>query len=149
MFGFIPMPNIDTIYNYGLSLTHGMPRMHIWTFAIGLSDGAYRSGKGWERPCNMNDIVVVVPSFVGDNYFCESGNPTTTWASGNLYGDDPVWDGMDCESEGQCCSTKGSSPWFSVNLPSSTTDDVEARLCIPNNSPGEGMVLQKLEIYIQ
>ena len=70
-FGFIPMPNIDTIYNYGLSLTHGMPRMHIWTFAIGLSDGAYRSDRGWECPCNMNDIIVVMPSFVGNNYFCE------------------------------------------------------------------------------
>ena len=151
-FGFIPQPDIDTFYHYGLSLTHGMPRTHIWTFAIGLSDSASNAANGWECPCNMNSDTVAVPTFVGSNYFCESGNPTTTWVSSNLYDDDPVWDGMQCETEGKCCSgteLKNPPPWFSVDLPSPTTDDIEARLCIPTNSPGEGMILQKLEIYIQ
>ena len=146
-FGFISLPNIDTFYHYGISVTHGMPCSHIWSFAIGLSDGASYKSMGWECPCNMNNVNP--PPFVGDNYFCESGNPTTTWVSGNLYGDDPLWDGRLCESEGQCCSTEYSPPWFSVNLPSPTVDDIEVRLCIPTDSPGEGMILQKLEMYIQ
>ena len=94
----------------------------------------------------MNSDTVAVPTFVGCNYFCESGNPTTTWVGSNLYGDDP---GMQCETEGKCCcgtELKNPPPWFSVDLPSPTTD-IEARLCY--NSPGEGMILQRLEVYIQ
>ena len=150
-FGYILQPSIDTFYHYGLSLTHGMPhkRTHIWTFAIGLSDEAVSAVEGWECPCNMNDPRVPVPSFVGDNYFCESGNPTAVYVENHLYGDDPVWDGKQCEGEGRCCSADNSPPWFSLDLPSSTSDDIEARLCIPTDSPTEGVILQKLEMYIQ
>ena len=29
---------IDNVYVYGLSITHGNPRQHIWTYAVGLTD---------------------------------------------------------------------------------------------------------------
>ena len=32
---------------------------------------------------------------------------------------------------------KNPPPWFSVDLPSSTTDNNEACLCMPTNSPGQ------------
>ena len=32
---------IDSYYVYGVSVTHGLPRNHIWTFAAGVSEGGY------------------------------------------------------------------------------------------------------------
>jgi hypothetical protein len=42
-------------------------------------------------PCNQNTwSSVVVPSFMGENYFCESGN----YDSGlSTFYDEPLWDG--------------------------------------------------------
>ena len=65
----------DDIYVDGVSITHGMPRTHIWTFAVGGTDG--RLGvQDVNCPCaNPNaSSNILPPSYVGDNYFCESGN---------------------------------------------------------------------------
>ena len=149
-FGFTTQPTIDLYYLYGLSITRGSPRKHIWTFATGLSEGD-NSQASWHCPCTdpTNPDNEEIPSFVGDNYFCESGNPSNTWISNHLYSGDPLWDGEQCENEGVCCSNENSPPWFRVTLPSPTTDDIEARLCIPPFSSGEEVLLQKLEIYVQ
>ncbi len=50
-----PSPDIDDNYVDGVSLTHGDPREHIWTFAAGRSQPS------------------ASPSFVGDDYFCGTG----------------------------------------------------------------------------
>ena len=149
-FGWTTQQTIDTYYLYGLSLTYGSPRMHIWTFATGITEGDH-SVASWHCPCtDPNDPGnAQIPSFVGDNYFCESGNPSSTYTSYRLYSGDPLWDGEQCTNEGLCCTNANSPPWFSVTLPNPTTDDIEARLCIPPNSAGEEVVLQKLEIYVQ
>ena len=149
-FGWTTQQTVDSYYLYGLSLTRGSPRQHIWTFATGITEGDH-SRADWHCPCAdpTNPSNEEIPSFVGDNYFCESGNPTNTYISYNLYSGDPLWDGEQCENEGVCCSNENSPPWFRVTLPSPTTDDIEARLCIPPNSAGEEVLLQKLEIYVQ
>uniref|UniRef100_A0A1X7SU88 Uncharacterized protein n=1 Tax=Amphimedon queenslandica TaxID=400682 RepID=A0A1X7SU88_AMPQE len=52
-------------------------------------------------------------SFIGNDYFCESGNPATdnSWHH-NVYTSDPLWDGKGCGSiEGVCCAAPG-LPWF-------------------------------------
>ena len=59
--------------------------------------------------------------FVGDDYYCESGNPNDTWIGGQIF-IDKLWDGEQCENEGTCCTTK-SLPWFSVELTNPTTVD--------------------------
>ena len=62
---------IDGAYVTGVSVTHGSPRQHIWTFAAGFSDNDTR----WLSelcPCNPNSDASV-PSFVGEDYFCDSG----------------------------------------------------------------------------
>ena len=149
-FGWTTKQTVDSYYLYGLSLTRGSPRKHIWTFATGIAEGDH-SRADWHCPCAdpTNPNNVEVPSFVGDNYFCESGNPTNTYILNNLYSRDPLWDGEQCENEGVCCSNENSPPWFRVTLPSPTTDDIEACLCIPPDSEEEEVLLQKLEIYIQ
>ena len=136
--------SFDSYYVYGVSITHGRPRNHIWTYAAGRSEGA-KSLQSINCPCSKpNDPGnALVPQYVGDNYYCESGNPAGTFIERHLYSDDPLWDGQQCE--GECCSNGKSPPWFSVELPNPTTDDIEVRICgaQPDDSP-----IQLLEIYI-
>ena len=61
---------IDSNYLDGVSITYGQPRQHIWSLAVGhgLPFNLYRC------PCdnpNRNQARPP-PSFVGDNYFCDS-----------------------------------------------------------------------------
>ena len=88
------------------------------------------------------------PSFVGDSYFCESGNQDRELGSiSGLFENDPVWDGEQCE--GECCSNGKSPPWFSVTLPNPTTDDIEVRICEDEDTLDEDTPIQLLEIFIQ
>ena len=139
---------IESYYVHGVSVTHGEPRNHIWTFASGISEGVYIEHPTYICPCS-DPHNLSPPSFIGDNYYCESGNPTNnTYIRGHLYSSDRLWDGLQCESE--CCSNGKSPPWFSVELPNPTTDDIEVRICIPHSSIIAGDVaLELLEIYVQ
>ena len=64
--------SIDTFYVDGLSITHGNPRQHIWTYAVGLTD----YGRSYAC-CNCPCAATTGPrpptdSFTGTNYYCES-----------------------------------------------------------------------------
>ena len=138
---------IDSYYVYGVSVTHGAPRNHIWTLAAGITEEGYHVQQ-YNCPCRnlTHSNSVFPPSFVGNDYYCESGNPTDTYAFNYLYSTDPLWDGQQCE--GECCSNGKSPPWFSVELPNPTTNDTEVRICIPQNSIDD-IAIQQLELYIQ
>ena len=138
--------NIDSNYVYGLSITHGLsPRQHIWTYAVGNTEGGHPT-PSYNCPCADpdNPSSDIPPSFVGENFYCESGNPTNTWSRDAFYPNDPLWDGEKCE--GTCCSNGKSPPWFSVNLPNPTRDSVEVRIC--TNEPGSDTKVQILEIFV-
>ena len=141
------IPVIDYHYVYGISITHGTPRNHIWTYAAGLSEGGYDIQKD-NCPCSnpAHPDNAYPPSFVGDNYYCESGNPSIGFTRGLLYSDDPIWDGQLCEAV--CCGNGKSPPWFSVELPNPTSDTIEVRICsaVPDN---DNTPIQLLELYIQ
>ena len=147
--GINQQPTIDDPYVDGVSVTHGMPRTHIWTFAAGASE-ARVSNYITNCPC-ANDWAAAnattAPSFVGDNYYCESGNPGRGVSSGVVFDADPVWDGEQCE--GECCSNGKSPPWFSVTLPKLTSDDIEVRICGDEGTHNEDTPIQLLEIYMQ
>ena len=116
---------INNAYVRGVSVTHGNPRNHVWTFASGLAEIKNAS---FDRlcPCSLNSTNGArIPSFVGNNYFCG----TVTYNGGTtLFPDDPLWDGQGCGPNNNCC-TFNSPPWFNVRLSSPTTDDIEVRLC--------------------
>ena len=141
--------DIDSSYVDGLSITHGMPRTHIWTFAAGLSQNLIPGMERFVCPCLAVDSGFTrqtPPQYVGDNYFCESGNPTMGFQT-RLYTGDPLWDGQQCE--GQCCSNSTSPPWFSVELPNPTNDNIEVRLCGTTEPNTEDVPIKMLELYIQ
>ena len=140
---------IDNPYVDGVSVTRGMPRTHIWTFSAGGSDATvldYVSNCPCANPA-ASVVATPAPSFVGDNYFCESGNSGGSSAGGVVFTGDPLWDGEQCE--GQCCSNGNSPPWFSVTLPNPTSDDIEVRICGDEGTHNEDSPIQLLEIYIQ
>ena len=132
---------IEEAYVAGVSLTHGKPRQHIWTFAAGASEAQ----PTWNDVCPCDaSINITIPPFVGGNYFCESG--TTSNIPDGLYPDDPLWDGEGCSSSSSCCSLNN-PPYFSMQLPSPTSDPIEARLCRwekVDDSPVEFM-----ELYVK
>ena len=133
--------DIDSFYVHGISITHGSPRQHVWTFIAGNSERDLRNS---DCPCNTGNTAVVFPSFVRDDYFCESGWPgSNDWPFLYL---DPLWDGERCEElEGACCE---GLPWFNKVLPSTTADFLELRICSSRNTNNDSPV-GLYEIYVK
>ena len=130
---------IDSYYVEGLSVTHGTPRNHIWTFAAGYSKD-YNNGVNC--PCASPYPGRAAPSFVGENFFCESGNSGPE--ESQWYLDDPLWDSQGCASGSTCCDRGG--PWFTSTLSEEVSDDIEVRWC--TCCGGEESGVEQLEIYI-
>ena len=134
-------PSIDDPYVDGISITHGSPRKHIWTLI------ANRKGSKAICPCDTSSNTVV-PSFIGNDYFCESGT-TSTDPGFQLYTDDPLWDGKGCGgSEGPCCNAPG-IPWFHKVLNPPTTDYIELRICADEGRNNEDSPVGLYEIYVK
>ena len=139
---------IEDSYVDGVSLTHGLPgaRQHVWTFVAGV----------FESLASNPDTCPCVggrdpPSFVGNDYFCESGNPGS--GTGNiLYASDPLWDGQGCGSP-PCCELTSppgvTAPWFCKQLPQATTDDLEVRICANQETSNEDTPVELIELYIR
>ena len=136
--------SINAPYVDGVSVTYGNPRNHIWSFGVGVTENSPLH-RPYNCPC-WDSSAKQPPSFVGNNYFCESGNPALNFISGFLYSNDKLWDGEQCSGEGTCCT---GPPWFSVNLPSNSTDDIEVRICGNEGTRNEDTPIELLEIYIQ
>ena len=156
--GFVPyhhglVTTIDGAYAECVSLTHGTPRKHIWTFAAGLAEGSpTESNPHWDSscPCDGNRTIRI-PPFVGNDYFCESGI-NALWFSNQphhiLQYNDILWDGKDCISSSTCCS-QHNPPYFTKQLPNSTTDDIEARICNNYDFPSGNLAIELVELYVQ
>ena len=144
---------IGGAYVDGVSITYryGPSRMHVWTYAAGLSDRIISRHERASCPCAQTDSQFKQdpPGFVGYRYYCESGNPHSTFASTNTlsYTADRLWDGHRCE--GNCCRYGISPPWFSVVLPHSISSDIEVRICGVEAASNEDTPISLLEIYVQ
>ena len=138
---------IDGAYAFGVSVTHGTPRNHIWTFVAGTSEG--NPTQSWVCPCDTTSTIRI-PPFVGNDYFCESGI-NENWYSSNkyiLHSNDTLWDGEDCLPSSTCCS-QHNPPYFTKQLPTPTTDDIEARICMYNSLQLENLAVELVELYVQ
>ena len=102
----------------------------------------------FDCPCNTPPGNHDIQSFVGDDYFCESGNPYAGWVQ-SVYTADPLWDGEGCGShEGDCCAVTG-LPWFHKTFNSSTTDYIELRVCGDQPTFDEDVPISVYEIYVK
>ena len=85
---------IDTYYVDGVSITLGFPRQHVWTLMAGLHESYNQAG--YNCPCSQGSTQnSTLVSFIGNDYFCESANPTDQHQYSILYTSDPLWDGKD------------------------------------------------------
>ena len=138
---------IDDLYVEGASLTYGRnPRNHIWTFAAAAYE-AYRNPHV-VCPCNRTNTPYTgrVPPFIGEDYFCDTGN-RNMWTY-QYYLNDPLWDGAGCGPTSTCCEFN-TPPWFCKELHQPTTDDIELRLCVDEGLGNEDVLLEQYEIFVQ
>lgn len=141
--------SINGAYVDGISITSGDPRKHVWTYAVGLSDDYrynYTRGGGYNCPCAVHPGPDP-PSFVGEHYYCESGN-VGRYTRGKVYSEDMLWDGSGCSSNNNCCTRPG-LPWFFRQFPVPITGDIEVRICRDQNGSDEEVLLEEMYIYIQ
>ena len=140
--------SINSYYVDGISLTHGSPRQHVWTFVAGLQENINPIDGRYQCPCSVGSKQLPsVQSFVGNEYFCESGLDEQ-WIANTPYFSDPLWDGKQCGSlEQECCQASG-LPWFHKVLSSTTTDYIELRVCADEETDNEDVPVEKFEIYV-
>ena len=145
-------PGLEGPYLDGVSLTHGAAgsRQHIWSFPSALyeTDPNYRTL--WNCPCTNTNInwPHQVPSFIGNNYFCDTASTGPGFVHTIVYSNDPLWDGQGCGPSNACCQFNN-PPWFCTILPQPTNDDIELRICA-NNPRGddEDTLVNLIDIYV-
>ena len=140
---------INDSYVDGVSITHGQPRQHIWTFVAAKDE---TSADRDRCPCTRTDRTYtgVIPPYVQNDYFCDTGSRGAV--QNRYYEDDPLWDGQGCGPTSSCC-TFNNPPWFCKTLPQPTTDDIELRLCAAflreKNYYNEDTPIELVEVFAQ
>ena len=134
---------IDNPYLSGLSITnqYNGQRSHIWSYAAGYRES---SSSTFNCPCALN-AGRAPPSFVGTDYYCESGahtSPSRQWYTSN-----PLWDRKGCYSGSRCCNPSR-APWFWKTLNVEATSDIEVRWCQPATVTNDKTGIELLEIYV-
>ena len=130
--------SIDYAYLDGVSISSGLPRTHIWSYAVGHHQGAKDVG----CPCDTNSSQEI-PDYVNDNYYCDTGflkhpNLQIAW-------DKPLWNGEGCESKKTtCCNRHG---WFYREIPK-TQNFLEVRTCTSNLRHLASIFFDLMEIWI-
>ena len=130
---------INLAYVDGVSLTHGNPRQHIWTFAAAGTEDRICD------PCRTESR----PTSVGSDFFCDTGNSRSESDTSNTFhSNHPLWDGVGCTADNECCPTDN-PPYFLKTLPQPTTDDIEMRVCRNEGRNNEDIAIETVEIYVQ
>ncbi len=80
-----------------------------------------------EVVCNTNPWPYTVPSFIGNNYFCDTGDHDAGYVDGMYYPDEPLFNGQRCGPDSTCCQFN-TPPWFCTELPQPTSDDYQIRI---------------------
>ena len=140
----------DSVYVDGVSITHGEPREHIWTYAAAQHEAKVAASL-YPGYCPCTGVGKAPPSFVGSDYYCESGQLNKYVYK--LLGDDPLWDGAGCNgAEGSCCDNPN-LPWFCKELAEPTEDDLEVRICtdLDNGKKlnDEDVAIELLDLFVQ
>ena len=99
--------------------------------------------------CPCDGGTAQTPWFVGSDYFCESG-ANVPLVSGQyvFYSEDQLWDGKDCLPQSTCCTFQN-PPYFIKEMGTTTTDDIEARLCSSYNLSQSNIAVEFLELYVK
>ena len=139
---------IDSAYVCGVAVMYGSPRQHIWTFANGPYENFIANSRPSVCPCDINGENNMIPPFVGEDYFCESGYVYGSGTGTTFHSNDILWDGRDCHSTSTCCSLHN-PPYFTKTLNQTTTDDLELRMCLWNDASHDNIAVELVELYVK
>ena len=141
---------LNTNYLDGISITRGFNREHVWSLIVGYVEFSSRATNPSSCPCFTGGSV---PTFIGNNYYCESGNPAVATSSSffasSAYINDALWDGQNCRSDETPCCTAPGQPWFHRDYDNITNDYVELRVCGDEGPIDEDAMLSGYEIYVK
>ncbi|XP_065180701.1 uncharacterized protein LOC135811396 [Sycon ciliatum] len=109
-------------YMDGISITHGSPMHHIWTYTASVDDFP----PIYNCPCSPR-AGAPPPSFVGSHYYCaDHGSNRRPWTFTPAA---HAWSNTSqCTAGGTCCDNTD-MPWFHRQLNTSTSDQVQIRIC--------------------
>ena len=136
---------INKAYVDGISITYGIPRKHIWTLAAGLYETEHLV---YNCPCS-SPAGRQPPSFLGSDYYCESGIHMRPYSTSTPYTDDALWDGEGCDANEAPCCIPPDLPWFCKELPEPTSNDLEVRVCTDEPLSNEDVPIEVIELYLQ
>ena len=140
-----PGKTINDSYIDGISITHGSPRRHLWSYAANYYE-QWRGTANYNCPCARPDPDNPrwhVPAFVGTDYYCESGFVSNF--ENRIAWEDPLWDGAGCVTPGNtCCQRHG---WFHKQV-NQTSDSIEVRWCAHEGRSNEDVFTDLVEIYV-
>lgn len=162
--------DIDGPYVDGVSITSGSPRrQHIWTFAASNTQNLNLGGEYSSCPCLTSSTHIsfeessLVPSFVRNDYFCDSGNRGTPRQEA-YFGFNPLWDGAGCTTihlgsdidrflftdadKFNFCCVFNHPPWFDKQLQHPSTDNIEMRVCRDQSEIDEDITIEYIALYV-
>ena len=128
----------------GVVLSYSQPRRHIWTFVAGRTEQVRHLPA---CPCLHNGVGPNSSSFVGNDYFCDTGDNEFE-ETPRLYSKDPLWDGSGCEIENTCCKFNN-PPWFFKDLGETTTNTIDMSVCRNQDRSDEDVEVEQVELYVQ
>ena len=127
----------------------GSPRKHIWTYAAGYSKIGSTT---YTHYCPCATTPGTSPfSFIGDDYYCESGYAGSEFADDVFYSSDPLWVGIrsGCSLSNTNCCADVNMPWFHRVFTMPQQDDIEARICTDQSFLDEAVAIDQLQLFIQ
>ena len=137
--------SINDAYVDGISITLGVGRKHVWTYAVG-SRERRDSNPECNFPCSV-EPGMPPPVFVKEHYYCESGNGgSITHAT---FTNDPLWDGSGCLHDNNNCCVDPSLPWFVRQFPQALQDDIEMRICHDQGVDDEDIIVEVVQLFVQ
>ena len=77
--------DINSYYVDGVSITCGFSHQHVWTLMAGIHEAPRVNDGRYNCPCSqVSPQNSTLQSFIGNDYFCESGNPSIDGTSQSI-----------------------------------------------------------------
>ena len=136
---------INGVYVDGVSITIGMPRIHVWTYGVGVS-------VTYNYPSSCCPCAVYpgknTPPYVGDKYFCQSGCEGR-YSADTFYTSNPLWQGYNCTAPADSCCSYGGQPVFHRIFPIKYDEDIEVRICASETFSSEAILIDQLFLFVR
>ena len=92
----------------------------------------------------------VPPLFLGDHYYCESGNSvvfTFIILMTPCQLSRALWDGSGCAENNNYWANLN-QPWFFCEMVTKVQDDIEIRLCTNQVFDDEAVLVEQIQLYV-